>query len=123
MASKPDLLAYLGKSVHVQVDRPMGSMHPRDPDIYYPVNYGYVPGTISGDGSPIDAYLLGLTEPVLQADGVVIAVVIRDDDNEDKLVVTVDEHATHSLGERDIMQAVAFQERFFRSRVVMKRET
>jgi inorganic pyrophosphatase len=122
VTSKPDLLAYLGKSVRVLVDRPMGSVHPRDPDIYYPVNYGYVPCTISGDGSPIDAYLLGSTEPVLQADGVVIAVVIRDDDNEDKLVVTVDEHATSSLDERDIMQAVAFQEQYFQSQVVMKRE-
>lgn len=28
----------------VRIDRPLGSVHPDDPDMIYPVNYGYVPG-------------------------------------------------------------------------------
>ena len=34
----------LGKIVKVTVDRPLGSCHPKHPDICYPVNYGYVKG-------------------------------------------------------------------------------
>ena len=40
---------FLNKIVTVKVDRPMGSRHPRHGFIY-PVNYGYIPETISGDG-------------------------------------------------------------------------
>ena len=37
----------LGKIVTVQVDRPIGYLHG---DIPYPVNYGFVPGLMGGDG-------------------------------------------------------------------------
>src|SRR5437870_3690818 len=87
MRMRPDLKPYLSRKVTVVIDRPLGSRHPRDADIWYPVNYGYVPGTASGDGMPVDAYLLGVYEPVERADGVVIGVVLRLDDDEDKLVV------------------------------------
>src|SRR5437868_11117043 len=84
---RPDLNSYLGKQVTVVIDRPLGSRHPTEADLWYPVNYGYVPGTLSGDGQEVDAYLLGVYEPVERADGVVIGIIIRADDNEDKLVV------------------------------------
>lgn len=84
---KPNLTPYLGRRVHVVIDRPLGSTHPRFPDLIYPVNYGELLGTLSGDGQPIDAYLLGWPEPVATAEGVVIAVLERLNDAEDKLVV------------------------------------
>ena len=37
------------------MDRPIGSKHERF-DIHYPVNYGYVPGTVSPDGEEMDAF-------------------------------------------------------------------
>ena len=40
----------LNRRVHVLVDRPLGSRHPERPDLIYPLNYGYLPGTLSGDG-------------------------------------------------------------------------
>ena len=40
----------LGETVTVTIDRPMGTYHPNHPDIYYPVNYGYIEGIIAGDG-------------------------------------------------------------------------
>jgi Inorganic pyrophosphatase len=61
--NKPDLTPYLGQRVRVVVDRPLGSVHPRHPDLIYPVNYGEIPGTLSGDGHPIDADLFGWEEP------------------------------------------------------------
>ena len=42
------------KSVHVVIDRPLGSRHPRHPHILYTCNYGYVPGVIAGDGAEQD---------------------------------------------------------------------
>ena len=40
----------LGKTVTVVIDRPVGTYHPKHKDIYYQVNYGYIPGVIAGDG-------------------------------------------------------------------------
>ena len=47
---------FLDKKVKIVMDRPMGSKHPKW-DFIYPINYGYVPNTISGDGEELDAYL------------------------------------------------------------------
>ena len=107
---RPNLRFYLGRRVTVHIDRPLGSAHPRYPDLRYPINYGYIPGTLSGDGQPIDAYLLGVDEPVEQAEGTVIAVVARTDDREDKLVVAP---AGQRYSVKQIREAIFFQERFF----------
>ena len=40
----------LGQTVTVLIDRPLGTYHPKHKDIYYQVNYGYIPGVIAGDG-------------------------------------------------------------------------
>jgi inorganic pyrophosphatase len=119
MPGKPDLTGYLGKSVHVEVDRPLGSVHPSHPEIVYTLNYGFVPGTTSGDGMPVDVYLLGPDIPMHQAEGVVIAVVLRDGDIEDKLVVATGEIAPNAYREEEIMRAISFQEQYFESRLVM----
>ncbi len=115
---RPDLTAYLGQTVDIVIDRPLGSRHPRHPDIVYPVNYGEVPGTISGDGMPIDVYLLGIDAPVERAMGTVIAVVLRADDVEDKLVATADGRAYTA---EEIARLVQFQEQYVDSAVVVTR--
>ena len=38
------------------IDRPKGSVHPRFPTIRYPLDYGYLKGTNSGDGNDIDVW-------------------------------------------------------------------
>ncbi len=78
----------------------------------YPDNYGELPGTVSGDGKPIDAYLLGWDEPLTEAEGEVIAVLVRADDLEDKLVVARDGTA---WTDEAILEAVQFQEQFFQT--------
>jgi inorganic pyrophosphatase len=40
---------HLGEKIKIKIDRPMGSKHPKHGFIY-PVNYGFVPGVIGGDG-------------------------------------------------------------------------
>jgi len=97
----------MGKMVQVIVDRPIGYRHG---DIVYPINYGYIPGIIAGDGEPQDAYILGITEPLSAFDGVVIGAVRRKNDVEDKLVVAPAGVVFH---QGQIAEAVQFQEQFF----------
>lgn len=77
---------YLGKTVAVTVDRQMGTKHPKH-DFYYPINYGYIKGTVSGDGEELDAYVLGIFKPLEEFSGKVIAIIHRTNDDDDKLVV------------------------------------
>lgn len=97
----------LGEMVHMKVDRPMGYCHG---DMIYPVNYGYVPGIMAGDGEEQDAYILGIDHPLDEFEGRVIGIVRRRNDREDKLVVAPDGMQLH---QGEIAQAVAFQERYF----------
>ena len=82
-----DNRSYIGKIIKIKIDRQLGTYHPKHGFIY-PVNYGYVPNTISGDNEELDCYLLGVFEPVEEFEGKCIAVIHRLDDNDDKLVVT-----------------------------------
>jgi inorganic pyrophosphatase len=111
-----DLRPYLGAMVAVTVDRPLGSRHPQFPDLRYPINYGYVPETLAGDGEPIDAYILGVAKSVTEFRGVVIALVVRTDDDEDKLVVAP---RGCDFSAVEIERLLEFQERFFDSHIVV----
>ncbi|SHH90234.1 Inorganic pyrophosphatase [Caloranaerobacter azorensis DSM 13643] len=106
---------YLGKKVVVVIDRPLGSKHPEH-EFIYPINYGYLSNTVSGDGEEIDAYVLGEFKPLESYEGYVIAIIQRKDDNEDKLVVSKD----LNMYNRDQIRAlVEFQERFFETEIIM----
>ena len=57
--------SYLGKTVNIKIDRPIGYVHKKENySLTYPINYGYLPGVIGGDGEELDVYLLGVNEPV-----------------------------------------------------------
>lgn len=109
----------IGDIVTVTVDRPLGSRHPKHKDMYYPVNYGYIEGIIAPDGEEQDAYILGVNVPVEKFTGRVIAVIHRDDDVEEKWVVCPDEL---SFSREEIAEMVDFQERYFRSEVIMRQD-
>lgn len=112
----PESKLYIGKLVEVKIDRPMGSKHPKHGFIY-PVNYGYVPDTISGDGEELDCYVLGVFEPLDKFKGKCIAVIHRTNDNDDKLII-VPEGKDYS--DDAIRVLTEFQERFFES-IIIKR--
>ena len=107
----------IGSIVKVTVDRPLGTYHPKHPDIRYPVNYGYIPGIMAPDGEEQDAYILGVTEPVEEFKGKVIAVIHRFDDVEEKWVVAPEDIV---FTEEQIMEQVAFQEQYFHTEIRMK---
>ncbi len=100
----------VGRTVTVTVDRPAGSTHPSHPDMVYPVNYGYVSGITSGDGEWMDAYILGVCEPLSAFTGTVSAVIHRFDDCDDKLIVTPEGTALRPC---EIRNTVEFCEKHF----------
>ncbi|MBR1890790.1 MAG: inorganic diphosphatase [Clostridia bacterium] len=102
---------YLGKIVTVTMDRPLGSKHPKHGFIY-PVNYGYIPNTVSGDGEELDAYVLGEHEPLKTFTGRVIAIIHRTNDDDDKLVVMKD---GRNYTDEQIRALTEFQEQWFES--------
>ena len=106
----------IGKTVTVIIDRPMGTCHPKHKDIFYTVNYGYIPGILAGDGEEQDAYVLGVNEPLLEFTGVVTAIIHRLDDVEDKWVVVPE---GVKLSKEEIAEQVKFQERYFKSEIQM----
>ena len=85
---KVNVKDYLGKEVSVEIDRPLGTRHPKH-GFMYMINYGFIPNTISGDGEELDAYLVGEFEPVEKSSGRVIAIIHRTNDD-DKLIVSKD---------------------------------
>lgn len=104
-------MSILGKTVTVTVDRAMGTRHQNHSDIIYPINYGYIKGIIAPDGEEQDAYIIGVTEPVENFTGRVIAVIHRLDDIEDKWVVApFDKH----FSRQEIINQVNFQEKYFK---------
>ena len=107
--------SYLGVSVTVGIDRPIGYVHKKkDRVLVYPINYGYIPGVLGGDGEELDVYLLGVDTPVTEYTARVIAVVHRENDVEDKLVAAP-EGKTYTAAE--IADAIRFQEKYYRTHV------
>ncbi len=105
---------YLGQKVEIVIDRPLGSKHPKH-GFTYEVNYGYLEGVKAPDGEDLDAYFLGVAEPVEKAEGICIAIAHRKNDDDDKLVV-VPEGAAFS--DDQIMSAIRFQEEWFDTVIV-----
>ena len=104
----------IGDIVTVTVDRAMGTYHPKYPDICYPINYGYIKGTIAPDGEEQDAYILGVSEPIKEFTGRIIAIVHRNNDVEEKWIVApIDKKFT----KEEIEKQIYFQEQYFDSEV------
>ena len=106
---------FIGKEVEIVIDRALGTRHPKHGFIYI-VNYGYVPNVISGDGEELDAYLLGVFDPVESYKGKCIAVIHRTNDDDDKIIVVP--YGVNYTDEQ-IKALTEFQERFFES-VIMR---
>ena len=114
--SEPDYSHIIGKSVRGTVDRPLGTPHPRYPELVYPINYGYIEGIMALDGEEQDAYIFGVHEAVKGFTGKVIAVVHRFDDVEEKWVVCPENRV---FSKDEIADAVRFQEQYFQTEIIL----
>ena len=99
----------------VYIDRPIGSRHPKHKDIIYPVNYGYIKEIKAADDEYQDAYVLGVDEPVTNCVGKIYALIERENDIEDKLIVVTD-NKEYSIEE--IKKNIYFQEKYFKYKIV-----
>ena len=110
-----DTKEYLGEMVDIEIDRPMGTKHPNYGFIYL-LNYGHVSNTLNGDGKELEAYVLGVFEPLDKFRGQCIAVIKRINDNDDKLIVVPEGIHYTAL---QIKALTEFQERWFESDIII----
>ena len=113
---KAQVYSYLGKTVTIGIDRPIGFVHEKKDGtkLTYPINYGYIPGVLGGDDEELDVYLLGVDHPVESYTCRIIGIVHRKNDVEDKLVGAPE---GVSFTADEMMQTVLFQEKYYDSYV------
>ena len=107
-------IEFLNKIVTVKIDRPLDSKHPKY-GFVYPVNYGFVPNTISEDGEELDCYVLGINKMIENFEGKCIAVIHRNNDNDDKLIVVP---KGTNYNDAEIRELTNFQEQYFESEII-----
>ena len=110
-----NLLDLLNQNVKVVIDRKKNSIHPKYPNIIYKVNYGYIENIVAPDNEFQDAYVLGIDEPIDEFYGKVIAIIHRNDDIEDKLIVSNKEYSNE-----EIKKLIEFQEKYFDYEIIRK---
>ncbi|MEH2210388.1 inorganic diphosphatase [Nostoc sp.] len=70
---------------NLKIDRPKGTSHPRYPSFVYPLDYGYLQDTRSGDGSDIDVWICSLSSQTVTA--VICSVDLEKRDTEIKILL------------------------------------
>lgn len=109
--------AYLDKIVHVIIERPLGTNHPKH-GFVYEANYGHIPDTLAPDGEEIDAYVLGIDQPLESFLGKCVAIIHRLDDDDDKLIIVPENKL--DISDEDIIKMTLFQEKWFKSVIIRK---
>ena len=105
--------SYLGKTVYIEIDRPVGFIHKKEKySLIYPMNYGFIPNVLGGDGEELDVYLLGVDKPVCNYNAKIIAIVHRENDVEDKLIAAP---VGMEFSETEIENAINFQEQYYKT--------
>lgn len=106
---------WLGKQVNVIVDHPLGSGHPFIPDEEYQLNAGYIPNASDADGEMLEAYVIGVDEPLESFKGYVVAMLYRKNGSAHAIVGPAGLHVT----KKEIINSVAFQEQYYETRLLM----
>ena len=113
---KEQVRGFLGKSVTIKIDRPIGYVHNKeDYSLTYPINYGYIPDVIAPDSEELDVYLLGVNEPVEACTAFIVGIVHRENDIEDKLIAVPDVFSL--MTNEEIQGAISFQEQYYDSHI------
>ena len=107
--------SYLGKTVHIEIERLIGYIHKKKKySLTYPINYGYIPNVLGGDEEELYVYLLGVTEPINEADVKIIGIAHRENDIEDKLIAVPN---GINFSKTEIENAINFQEKYYKTTV------
>ena len=106
------LSTLLGKTIHITVQyRPKTTVD----GVTYPINYGQYLDITALDGFFQDVYIIGSDIPLSGTMGKVIAIIQREDDIEDQLVVAIDDAP---ISDEEIEQAVNFKEKDHKHRII-----
>ena len=105
-----DYSGIIGTEVSGRIDRPLGSSHPRHPEMVYPINYGYVDGVFAGDGAEQDVYVFGTDQSIRTFTGKVVGVLHRLNDCEDKWIVSLN---GDTFDRESILESIDFQEQYY----------
>ena len=105
---------FIGKPVIIKMIQPLGSRHPSR-NLISSTNYGYIPTIVSGNTKKLDAYVLGIFEPLEVFEGTCIAVLHHLHDNDDKLIVVPD---GKNYTDAQINALTEFQEKFFEHKII-----
>jgi len=110
LPSSPSFWEYLEKLVAsspLMIDRPKGTCHPHYPELVYPLDYGYLEGTIASDRGGIDVWLGCSGSHALC--GVIVTVDLQKRDTEIKLLLGCAEDEVQTILEfhnTSAMQAI-----------------
>lgn len=109
--------AVLNKKIAIEIDRPIGTLHPKRENVYYPINYGFVPGLMGGDNEEQDVYVIDSKFGKPSSKVTIIGIVMRLDDVESKWISVEDEKLSYSKSE--IESIINFQEKYY-STIILK---
>jgi inorganic pyrophosphatase len=88
-------LEKLVASSSLKIDRPKGTCHPRYPEMIYPLDYGYLEGTLAADRGGIDVWLGCSGSQALC--GVIVTVDLHKRDTEIKLLLGCSEDEVQTI--------------------------
>jgi inorganic pyrophosphatase len=107
----------LNKTITIEIDRPIGTLHPKRENIYYPINYGFVPGLMGGDNEEQDVYVIDSDVGKTCSEVEIIGIVMRLNDVESKWISVEDEKLTYTKSE--IESIINFQEQYYKT-IILK---
>ena len=105
---------FIGRRVKVIVDRPLGSTDPECGYIY-PINCGRVPDESANADSKLDAFILGLCEPINTFEGDCIAIIEKQGEHIGQLIIVPSGAA---LSDEAIRESFRFHDSFVDSRII-----
>ena len=104
---------WLGQTVHVSIELPLGSYHPLYPDVQVTCNKGIVIESLKNE-MIIEAYVVDLDEAAEEAEGKVIGIVYHHDALPGRLLVAEGTHFSHA----SIIDRIAFEEQYTEMRIL-----
>ena len=85
-----EMIDKLFSKYDIEIDRPKGTAHPKYTDYIYPLDYGFLKGTVSSDGAGIDVWV-GSSEDK-RAMGIISSVDFIKGDSEIKILYACTAH-------------------------------
>lgn len=111
---KASAYEFIDKTVRIEISKTKPQKVNKLQNIY-PINCGYVPDVLDGDGKKIECYIVGIDKQINEFTGKCIAVLHKFDNTEDKLIVAPNDQNYSDNQIRDILK---FQEKNYLNEII-----